>query len=155
MNAITNIKYLLCFLDLLLHLSEFIMWSDLNCGSINNFGSKCAFIVLCLEPLVATFAIYYYGTSKIPEEYMKYIFYFYFIFFGYFILRTIFYKKKLCSLPSPKLKHLIWDYDPIFDGLPKSINNLYWILYFLSGFLFLTFKNTQEGIIYFVLFYSH
>lgn len=59
---------LIFFSVALMQLSEFIMWSDLNCGSINNFGSKCAFIVLCMEPLVATFAVYYMVPARYPRN---------------------------------------------------------------------------------------
>lgn len=139
---------LMFFIVSLMQLAEFLMWYDLNCGQINNIGSKFAFIVLCLEPLIITFVIYHYNISKISKKYLKYIFFTYLIFFGYFIIRTILYRKQLCSLPSKKLKHLIWNYDPIIENLPQILMFIFWILYFLSGLLILSFKNTFIGVIY-------
>lgn len=141
---------LIFFCVSLMQLSEFLMLIDLKCGLINNLGSKLAFIILCLEPIIIIFTIYYYNSSKISDKYIKYILYIYLIFFGYFILRTIFLNKKLCSLPGKKYKNLIWDHS-IFNRLSENIYNLFWILYYLSGLLFFTFKNRLVGILYFLL----
>ena len=142
---------LIFFTVSLMQLAEFFMWKDLECGQINDFATKFAFIVLCLEPLIVTFAVYNYNVSRIPQKYLKYIFYLYLVFFGFFIIRTIFYNKKVCSLPSNN-KHLIWDHDSIMSTFPKILIYVFWILYFGSIILFISFKNIEVGITYTLLF---
>tara|TARA_Y100000991_G_C21949145_1_gene338899 strand:+ start:261 stop:938 length:678 start_codon:yes stop_codon:yes gene_type:complete len=153
---IRNYRYgktlaLIFFTVALMQLAEFFMWSDLKCGNMNDYATKFAFIVLCLEPVIVTFAVYNYNVSKIPNKYLKWIFYFYLIFFGLFIFRTLIYNKKLCSLPSKKLKHLIWDHGHLMSNLPKLLIYSFWILYFCAGLLFLSFKNIQVGVTYLLL----
>ena len=142
---------LIFFTVSLMQLAEFFMWRDLECGKINDYATKFAFIVLCLEPLIVTFAVYNYDVSKIPKKYLKYIFYLYLAFYGVFILRTIVYNKKLCSLPS-KSKHLIWDHDSIMSTFPRTLVYIFWFLYFASIILLLSFKSIKVGITYTTLF---
>ena len=151
--SIRNYRYgktlaLIFFTVALMQLAEFFMWIDLKCGKMNDYATKFAFIVLCLEPIVVTFAVYNYNVSKIPVKYLELIFYFYLLFFGCFIFRALMYKKKLCSLPSKKLKHLIWDHHDLMYNLPKLLRYLFWTLYFCAGLLFLSFKNIQVGVTY-------
>ena len=148
-----NYKYdqtiaIIFFTVSLMQLAEFFMWKDLKCGKMNHYASKFAFIILCLEPVMITYTIYKFNVSKIQKQYLKQIFHFYLLFFGYFIVKSLFYDKQLCSLPSKQKKHLIWDHDNLFATFPKYLIYLFWIFYYMSGLLFLSFENIKVGILY-------
>jgi hypothetical protein len=134
-----------------MQLAEFFMWNDLECGTMNDYATKFAFIVLCLEPIIGVFAVYNFDVSRIPKKYLRYMFYFYLLFFGYFIIRTLQYKKQLCSLPGKKQKHLIWDHYSLMPDFSTLLFYLYWLLYHASFLLFLSFINIQVGVIYYLL----
>lgn len=136
----------------LMQLAEFFMWRDLNCGWMNHYATKLAFIILLIQPIVVVFSIYYYGLSKLSSIFMKYSFIFYVSLYGFLIIWTLLFgEKKLCSLPNRKSGHLIWDIKSI--DLPNFVKHVLFPFYFLSSLFFLTFKRFSVGLSYFLLLF--
>lgn len=139
----------------LMQLAEFFMWRDLNCGWMNHYATKLAFITLLLQPIIYVFSIYYYGLSKLSSIFMKYSFIFYALFFGFFIIWTVLFReKKLCSFPNKNSGHLIWDIYSIINDFPNFVKYVVFpFFYFLSILFFLTFKKFSVGLSYFLLLF--
>lgn len=137
----------------LMQLAEFFIWKDLNCGWMNHYGTKMAFITILLQPIIAVFSVYFYNLSKLKSVFLRYVFIFYVFFFGFLIVWTLLFRdKKLCSFPNKKSGHLIWDINPIVDYFPNFITYiLFTFFYFLSFSLLLTFKKFLIGLSYFLL----
>lgn len=136
----------------LMQISEFFMWSDQGCGNMNHYATLFAFIVLCLEPLIAIWVAYKFDITNIDKKKLKYILYIYVIVFGFAIIKSLLYSGKLCSKPNPNNANLNWGIHPIVKTLPKFILYIFYVLYFGAFLTFLLFKNKKEGLTYFLLY---
>lgn len=137
----------------LMQLAEYFMWTDQQCGLINNNATKFALIVLLIQPLFFLLSVYLYGNITISKKIILYLLFVVLLLSSVITYYTITYNKNiLCSKPRYVNGHLNWDIDKILKTVPSIITTLFFILYFLSPLILLFLKSKIEGLIYILLY---
>ena len=138
----------------LMQIAEYFMWFDQKCGKINHYATLFGMFVLLIEPLSLIIGGYYLGDLNIDKKVLKNIMILFILFFGGAIIRSLFFKGKLCSKSAiGEPGHLIWDHSKIFGNMPQILKILGVILYYGSGLILFYMSNRTEGGIYAFLFY--
>ena len=114
----------------LIQLCKFFRCIDKKCGNTNYYFILFAFIVLCLEPIIAVFIAYKFNITSIDNDFLKFIVILYLFVFGFAIMKAFCFPDKLCSKASLGNNHLNWDIYLIFNSLPKILLYMFAILYF-------------------------
>ena len=136
----------------LMQLLEYFMWIDQDCVFANDMATRFVVPVLALQVFALYFGGLYFNTINIPYLYHPIAMASIVIISLYFISKTTFSKKKLCSRPK-KNQDLKWDY----GGVDMSI--ALFVYFFMFNLLFLLLGLKSEiwvftyifGLYYYVL----
>ena len=135
----------------LVQLLEYFIWSDQECGEINNIATRLLLVTISIQPIVLLIGCIYYNLVNLNHQIIYIYLGIYSIIICIIAFNAFTIKKKLCSKPSEESHHLLWDIQPILYTIPNSIY-LFIILYFVILLVFLFFKNKSLAVIYFILY---
>lgn len=116
-----------------IQLAEFLMWSDLECGTINRYASMLALLVLAMEPFMNMVGgIYFSNTPHKP--FLKYLLLSYLVFLIFYFFTQIYQEPTIWCGTSACLT------DSIGGFITGNKCNLEW--YFLQN------KDSKLGVIW-------
>lgn len=95
-----------------MQLFDFIAWKDPNCGKLNMFATKGAFIQNMLQPVIVMLLLLYF--TKIKNKISKGIVNILLVFYISYIFYSLYYNKLpksiTCLKPTKNCKHLQYDW---------------------------------------------
>lgn len=104
-----------------MQLLEFMMWMDQRCGQLNHIATKLAFVLLWLQPFVAT-SLSKWGKTHLPDYVTEMLI----IITAIPFLYSIYYvctsrdREIWCTRPG-KNCHLIWNFFRHYDKIPELL----------------------------------
>ena len=132
-----------------MQLFDFMAWEDPNCGKINEFATKGAFIQNMLQPVIVMLLLLFFTDikNKMSKGIVNILLVFYigYIFFKLYYNKTA--KPITCLKPSKTCKHLQYDWWYIIDQYPIFI-----YLIPIVASLLLLLRSTKLAIIMSVYF---
>ena len=136
---------LFLFSVVLMQLLEYLMWSDQNCGWLNDFASRSVILVLTLQLYTIFLGAYLYDTTIIPNKILKLLLIPITLLFLYFGLYNYFSQKKnWCSKPNEN-DSLQWAH---FNSIDSFGTYVYYGIFIIAPFLF---KDFWKSILIFII----